>query len=198
MLNPTLKGDRLSELTIVEHSSGNFDRTKQQVAEAWYGARVGASGSSPGTPNTRTSEGEDVTAKVQELLRAGKTVQASNALFGDTAPGKIKVLEIKLKPRPKVLEIKLKPRPEGGGGLLRFRTTRTRVPSSGELQLAQLNVYDASGAAITLTESCHFFSSGQPSSSRDACARRPPVPLWRMGLLHMYNVVFCRRLLPRV
>lgn len=86
-------------IVLEEHKSGQtLKEGAKQVAEAWYGAREGATGSSPGEPKTRTTAGKVVTAQVQELVRKGKKVEASNALFGDPAPGKIKVLEVTMAP----------------------------------------------------------------------------------------------------
>lgn len=67
--------------TAVENTDVSIDAKPESVVCAFYG-------------NAERTQGEDVTEKVQELLKAGKTVTANNNDFGDPLYRTIKVLSV--------------------------------------------------------------------------------------------------------
>jgi hypothetical protein len=69
------------------------------IVEAWYGARLLATDTSHGQENTRSAQGKVVTEQARGLLAKGQ-LKAINELFGDPAPFKLKVLELKITPKP--------------------------------------------------------------------------------------------------
>jgi len=69
------------------------------IVEAWYGARLLATDTSHGQEDTRSAQGKVVTEQACGLLAKGQ-LKAVNELFGDPAPNQLKVLELKINPRP--------------------------------------------------------------------------------------------------
>ena len=69
------------------------------IVEAWYGARLLATDTSHGQEDTRSAQGKVVTEQACEFLAKGQ-LKAVNELFGDPAPNQLKVLELKINPRP--------------------------------------------------------------------------------------------------
>ena len=69
------------------------------IVEAWYGARLLATDTSHGQENTRSAQGKVVTEQARGILAKGQ-LKAVNELFGDPAPGKLKVLELKISQKP--------------------------------------------------------------------------------------------------